>query len=76
VLRGSKLVPESVFRIEGGKPGDYANGVVRMLKEIDSGADPGARNREFAIESMAWNREADKIACLYLELLGKSPCAS
>jgi hypothetical protein len=47
-----------------------------MLKQIDSGADPGARNREFAVENMAWNREADKIACLYLELLGKSPCAS
>jgi glycosyltransferase involved in cell wall biosynthesis len=76
VLRDSNLVPESVFRIEGGTPLDYAEGVIRMLKKIDSGADPGGRNRAFASKNMTWSREADKIACLYLELLGRKPCAN
>jgi len=65
---------ESVSIIKSEEPDAYANAVLRMIEKIEFGADPGAELRELASKHMVWEREAEKIARLYLNLLGR-PCA-
>jgi glycosyltransferase involved in cell wall biosynthesis len=66
---------DSITIIEGGTPVEYARAVARMVERIESGADPGARLREVARQHMVWEEEVNKIAQLYLDLLGR-PCAT
>jgi glycosyltransferase involved in cell wall biosynthesis len=65
--------PESVSIIKGEDAADYANAIVAMIDRIEGGADPGAKLRELALNHMVWEREANKIAQLYLQLLER-PC--
>jgi glycosyltransferase involved in cell wall biosynthesis len=65
---------ESVSIIKSEAPEVYADAILRMIEKIESGGDPGARLRESAAEHMVWEREAEKIARLYLRLLQR-PCA-
>ena len=57
--------------ISGGQPGDYADAAVALIEAIEEGAHPGGELRAFSLEHMIWENEADKIACLYLELMGR-----
>jgi hypothetical protein len=59
--------------IESDDPVVYAKAIVQMLEAIERGENPGLELREFALRNMVWEKEAHKIAKLYLELLGK-PC--
>ena len=65
----------SISIIDGGTPVDYAQAVVRMVERIESGADPGAKLGEWARQHVVWEAEVNKIAQLYLDLLGRS-CAT
>jgi glycosyltransferase involved in cell wall biosynthesis len=56
--------------ISGGQPDEYADAAVALVGEMEKGAHPGAELRAFAVEHMIWENEADKIAGLYLELMG------
>ena len=75
IVAGSGLPPESLIRIDGGAPEDYARAVVRILEAIDGGADPGASLRRFADERMNWRGEAVKIGWFYRDLTGNASCA-
>jgi glycosyltransferase involved in cell wall biosynthesis len=71
ILKKAGNYPDAIKIIEGGSPGDYAEAAVRLLEEIENGKRPGSELRAFALQHMIWENEADKIAGLYLELLGK-----
>ena len=58
--------------IEGGDPIDYANAMAHFVETIEKGKDPARELREFAFRSMVWEKEAEKIAILYLRLLGRA----
>jgi glycosyltransferase involved in cell wall biosynthesis len=62
-----------ILVIESDDPVVYAKAVVKMIETIERGENPGLELREFALRNMVWEKEAHKIAKLYLELLGK-PC--
>jgi glycosyltransferase involved in cell wall biosynthesis len=58
--------------IEGGTPADYAEAIRGTLEDIEHDEHSGARLRRAAAAHMTWENEADKIAQLYLELLGRT----
>jgi glycosyltransferase involved in cell wall biosynthesis len=61
--------------IDGENPTDYARAILQMIEMIEKGAGPGARLQQAALRHMVWEKEAAKIARLYLRLLGK-PCVA
>lgn len=71
ILKKAGNYPDAIKIIEGGSPGDYAEAAVRLIEDIEAGTHPGSELRAFALQHMLWENEADKIAGLYLELLGK-----
>lgn len=75
ILADSGADESMITIIEGGEPDDYARAIAQRLEAIEAGADPGTRLRELASRSMTWEGELEKIARLYLELLGR-PCAA
>lgn len=74
LLKGSGADEDSLSLIRGGEPEDYARAVVRALEAIDGGADPGAKLQSIAQRHMSFASEANRLATLYLGLLGRS-CA-
>ncbi|MBA4374494.1 MAG: hypothetical protein C0402_16715 [Thermodesulfovibrio sp.] len=62
--------PGGIRIITGGCPEDYAAAALGLLDEVDSGSRPGSELRAFALQHMLWDREAEKIGGLYLDLLG------
>jgi glycosyltransferase involved in cell wall biosynthesis len=69
---GAKPMQEPLVTILQSKaPVDYARAVLRFVEAIDRGEDPGMRLRAFALSHMNWETEADKLAKLYLHLLGR-----
>ena len=71
ILDEAKADMRSIIMIEGGVPEDYAQAVHKLLERIDGGEDPGSKLRHWALQHMIWETEAEKIAFLYLNLLGK-----
>jgi len=63
-------VASDIRTIAGGTPGEYAEAILQVLTHIEAGEDPGARLRIAAAAQMTWENEADKIAELYLKMLG------
>jgi len=74
ILDEAKINSESLMVIEGGTPCDYAQAAAHMVDLIDKGTDLGARLYEAARQHLVWDKEAVKIAWLYLKLMGR-PCA-
>ncbi len=58
-----------ILIIESDDPCVYAKAVVKMLDGIERGENPGNKLRDFALRNMIWEKEANKIAELYLQLL-------
>ena len=58
--------------IQGGTPTDYAQAILQSLREMEQGADPGAQLQRAATVHMTWEHEAEKIAQLYLQILGRA----
>jgi glycosyltransferase involved in cell wall biosynthesis len=73
LLERAGVTAESFTLVKSEEPAVYARAIVAMLEKIASGADPGFKLREIASEHMVWEGEANKIAQLYLQLLGR-PC--
>ena len=63
-------VAPDITTIQGGTPADYAEAILRTLAGIERGEHPGAKLRQAAVAHMTWENEADKIAQLYLRILG------
>jgi len=57
--------------IKGGTPADYAEAISQTLKGIEGGEHSGGRLRRIGAAHMVWENEADKIAQLYLRILGR-----
>ncbi|HWP58314.1 MAG TPA: glycosyltransferase [Candidatus Acidoferrales bacterium] len=74
LLEAAGPARKGVALLESEDPARYACEVVRMLEQIDRGADPGSALCDFASEHMSWEQEAGKIARLYRSLVGE-PCA-
>ena len=49
----------------------YTSEIIDTLEAIDAGNDPGTRLRTLASQHLVWEREARKIATLYLNLLSR-----
>ena len=75
ILEETRVGKDEITMIDGGRPSDYAQAVLRLVETIERGDDPGSRLGEYAFKHMVWEKEATKIAQLYLTLLGK-PCAA
>ncbi len=75
ILDEASVAAGDLSIIDGGAPVDYAEATLRLIEMIDEGADPGARLRIAAAGHMVWEKQAGKIAELYLRLLRK-PCAA
>jgi glycosyltransferase involved in cell wall biosynthesis len=74
ILEETKADSETIRTIKGGEPIDYARPAVELVEAIEKGADPGQKLRELALKHMLWEKEAAKIAQLYLRLVEKK-CA-
>lgn len=74
LLRQCGTLSGPIKIISGGSPADYARAADGLITLIGGGADPGSELRQIAVKNMLWENEANKIARLYLRLLGK-PCA-
>jgi glycosyltransferase involved in cell wall biosynthesis len=57
--------------IQGGTPDDYAQAIARTLRAIEAGENSGVRLRRIGATHMIWENEANKIAHLYLRILGR-----
>jgi glycosyltransferase involved in cell wall biosynthesis len=73
ILNEARVASEDIRIIDGGEPIDYARAASQLVETIHKGADPGAKLRKSALSHMVWEKEAVKIAQLYLRLLRK-PC--
>jgi glycosyltransferase involved in cell wall biosynthesis len=71
ILNEAKIGSEDIRIIDGGGPVDYARAAVQLVEAIDKGMGPGTRLRKAALKHMVWEKEAAKLAQLYLRLLGK-----
>jgi glycosyltransferase involved in cell wall biosynthesis len=56
--------------LRGGEPADYAHACLRLLEDTEHLEDAGRENRDFAFRHLHWDQEAERIADLYLTLLG------
>lgn len=74
ILDDAQVDEEDVRIIHGGHPIDYARAALQLVESVEKGSDPGARLRRAALNHMVWEKEAVKIARLYLRLL-RRPCA-
>jgi len=74
ILNETKADAATIRTIKGGEPVDYAREAVRLVEAIEKGKDPGEKLREVALKHMLWEKEAVKIAQLYLRLVEKT-CA-
>jgi glycosyltransferase involved in cell wall biosynthesis len=76
MMKDSGLGPDSMVRIQGGRPEDYAQATVDLLDAMERGDDPGSRLRAFARQRMNWKGEAERLAIFYRGLLDEQPCAT
>lgn len=70
ILDSNGRRPGGIRIIAGGCPEDYAAAALGLLDDVDSGSRPGSELRAFALQHILWDREAEKIGRLYLDLLG------
>lgn len=64
--------PDGISLIQGDDPDEYALSADGKRRKIERGKDPGRSLRGFALENMIWEKEATKVAELYIELLHKN----
>jgi glycosyltransferase involved in cell wall biosynthesis len=69
ILRDAGRDAEAATIIRGGEPAEYAFAAARTLEQIDAGANPGATLQALAYGHMNWDKEAQKLARFYLELM-------
>jgi glycosyltransferase involved in cell wall biosynthesis len=62
--------------ISGGQPADYAQAILETLRRLEKGENPGSRLQRAAAAHMIWENEAEKIAQLYLQILGRATSRS
>jgi glycosyltransferase involved in cell wall biosynthesis len=60
---------DDVVWIDSDSPEAFAQAIVTSLDRVAKGGDPGSRLRCIAARSFLWEREADKLARFYLEIL-------
>ncbi|RMF83097.1 MAG: glycosyltransferase [Nitrospinota bacterium] len=59
---------DSILLLAGEEPREYAQAIVRLLKRIEQGEDPGAKLRATALTHLVWEGEVKKLARLYRQL--------